>query len=80
MVNGMGRDRDAAPALLQRFTSGVTHLVRLAGWAAAPAIAGLLMAGTSLAAPLVVGATLKIVYDIVLWRAFRNLRPPEEMR
>ena len=61
------------------FASGVTHLVRLAGWAVAPAIAGLLMTGTSLAAPLVVGAALKIVYDIVLWRAFRNLHPPEEL-
>jgi predicted MFS family arabinose efflux permease len=61
------------------FASGVTHLVRLAGWAVAPAIAGLLMTGTSLAAPLVVGAALKIVYDIVLWRAFRNLHPPEEV-
>jgi MFS family permease len=62
------------------FASGITHLVRLAGWAVAPAIAGLLMTGTSLAAPLVVGAMLKITYDIVLWRAFRNLRPPEEVR
>jgi len=62
------------------FASGITHLVRLAGWAVAPAIAGLLMTGASLAAPLVVGAMLKITYDIALWRAFRNLRPPEEMR
>jgi MFS family permease len=60
------------------FASGITHLVRMAGWAVAPAIAGLLMTGTSLAAPLVVGASLKILYDLVLWRAFRKLRPPEE--
>jgi MFS family permease len=60
------------------FASGITHLVRMAGWALAPAVAGLLMTGTSLAAPLVVGAALKILYDIVLWRAFRKLRPPEE--
>ncbi|HEV7608430.1 MAG TPA: MFS transporter [Steroidobacteraceae bacterium] len=61
------------------FASGITHLVRMAGWAVAPAFAGLLMTGTSLAAPLLVGATLKILYDIVLWRAFRKLRPPEEV-
>ena len=61
------------------FAAGVTHLVRLAGWAVAPAVAGLLMSGTSMAAPLVVGASLKIIYDIVLWRAFRKLRPPEEV-
>jgi len=60
------------------FASGVTHLVRMAGWAVAPAFAGLLMTGTSLAAPLVVGAALKIAYDLLLWRAFRNLKPPEE--
>ena len=60
------------------FASGITHLVRLAGWACAPAFAGLLMSGTSLAVPLYVGAGMKILYDIALWRAFRRARPPEE--
>jgi MFS family permease len=60
------------------FASGITHLVRMAGWAVAPALAGVLMTGTSLAAPLIAGGLLKILYDIVLWRAFRKLRPPEE--
>ena len=36
--------------------SGVTNLVRLAGWAAAPAIGGDLMEGFLLAVPLIVGA------------------------
>lgn len=58
--------------------SGVTHLVRLAGWAVAPAFAGLLMRGTSLATPLVVGAAMKIGYDLLLYAAFRRHRPPEE--
>jgi hypothetical protein len=60
------------------FASGVTHLVRLAGWAVAPAFAGLLMAGQSLAVPIYVGAGMKIFYDLALWRAFRKVRPPEE--
>ena len=60
------------------FASGVTHLVRLGGWAIAPAIAGLLMSGGSLALPLFVGAGMKITYDLTLWRSFRRLRPPEE--
>jgi MFS family permease len=60
------------------FASGITHLVRLAGWAIAPAFAGLLMSGQSLAMPIYVGAALKIFYDIALWRAFRGVRPPEE--
>ena len=58
--------------------SGVTHLVRVAAWAVAPGFAGLLMAGVSPALPLVVGAGLKIAYDVALWRAFRHVRPPEE--
>ena len=40
--------------------SGVTNLVRLGGWAASPFVAGALMTGDSLAAPLVVGAAMKL--------------------
>ncbi|HSD27063.1 MAG TPA: MFS transporter, partial [Vicinamibacteria bacterium] len=58
--------------------SGVTHLVRLAGWAIAPSFAGILMEGVALMVPLLVGAALKVCYDFLLWRAFRHLRPPEE--
>lgn len=60
------------------FASGVTHLVRLGGWAVAPAFAGWLMQGLALAAPLVAGAGMKIAYDLMLWRAFRHIKPPEE--
>ncbi len=58
--------------------SGVTHLVRMAAWSVAPSFAGLFMQGVSLATPLFVGAGMKIVYDVLLYRAFRGLRPPEE--
>lgn len=61
------------------FASGVTHLVRLAGWAIAPGIAGYLMSGSNLALPLLIGAGMKIAYDVMLWRAFRRVRPPEEL-
>ena len=57
--------------------AGATHIVRLATWAVAPAAAGLFMEG-ALATPLVLGAGLKIAYDLLLYRAFRKLRPPEE--
>jgi MFS family permease len=60
------------------FASGVTHLVRLVGWALAPAAAGLLMRGLSLGAPLFFGAAMKIAYDVLLFAAFRKARPPEE--
>ena len=60
------------------FASGVTHIVRLASWAAAPAFAGLFMRGASLGAPLLIGAGMKIAYDVLLFGAFRSVRPPEE--
>ena len=60
------------------FASGVTYLVRLTGWAVAPAFAGLLMRGTSLTWPLWIGAGMKITYDVLLYLAFRHQPPPEE--
>ena len=58
--------------------SGVTNLVRLGAWAVAPSFAGLIMTGDRLYLPLVIGAVMKISYDVLLWRAFRAVRPPEE--
>ena len=62
------------------FASGITNLVRLASWAVAPAFAGMLMNGDSLYLPLVIGAGMKIAYDVMLWRAFSGVRPPEEIQ
>jgi MFS family permease len=58
--------------------SGLTSLVRLGAWAVAPSFAGLFMESGAFAAPLVAGAAMKITYDLLLWRAFRGVRPPEE--
>jgi MFS family permease len=58
--------------------SGVVNLVRLGAWAAGAGVAGVVMEHVSLATPLVLGATIKIVYDVLLYLAFRRLRPPEE--
>src|SRR6185503_13027600 len=60
------------------FASGITNLVRLAAWAVAPMFAGALMTNDSMHLPLVIGAAMKISYDLLLWRAFRGVRPPEE--
>lgn len=60
------------------FASGVTNLVRLGGWAVAPLFAGLLMREVDLYLPLLIGAGMKIAYDLLLWRAFRGVPPPEE--
>jgi MFS family permease len=60
------------------FASGVTTLVRSAGWAIGPLFASALMTGNSLAVPLATGAALKIGYDILLYRSFIKIKPPEE--
>jgi MFS family permease len=62
------------------FASGLTHLVRMGGWAVGPAFAGLFMQGVSLLAPLILGAAMKIGYDGMLYAAFRRIRPPEEAK
>lgn len=58
--------------------SGITHLVRVGAWAVGPPFAGLFMQGLSLASPLVIAAGMKIGYDVLLFAAFRKLKPPEE--
>lgn len=58
--------------------SGVTNLVRVGAWAVAPLLAGLTTSPRSLFVPLILGAGLKISYDVVLYLAFRRVRPPEE--
>ena len=58
--------------------SGITHLVRVGGWAVAPSLAGMFMGQFALATPLYIGAAMKIAYDLLLYGAFRRLKPPEE--
>ncbi|HEX5129450.1 MAG TPA: MFS transporter [Usitatibacter sp.] len=58
--------------------AGATSLVRSTGWAAAPVFAGMLMTAGGLGLPLVFAGVTKIAYDLMLWREFRKLKPPEE--
>ena len=58
--------------------AGLTSLVRSGGWAAAPFFAGLMMQGGGLGLPLVFAGITKIAYDLLLWREFRKVKPPEE--
>jgi MFS family permease len=59
--------------------SGITSLVRSAGWAAAPVLAGLMMQAGGLGVPLLFAGVTKISYDFLLWREFRRVKPPEEL-
>jgi len=55
------------------FASGVTNLARNIFWAIGSSVAGFLMQNVAFSAPLVIGG-----YDLLLYRAFRKLKPPEE--
>jgi predicted MFS family arabinose efflux permease len=67
------------PPSARTYASGMTNVTRNAGWAVGPLIGGSVMQHLSLAAPLFIGGTLKIVYDIALYRSFRHLKAPEEV-
>jgi MFS family permease len=59
--------------------AGVTGIARSLGVAASPLIAAPLLIGSAFTgAPFVIAGTLKIVYDVLLYRRFQALRPPEE--
>ena len=58
--------------------AGITNLTRSVAWAVSPMIGGSLMGAVSLSAPLLVAPAMKITYDLLLYRAFRRSRPPEE--
>ena len=60
------------------YASGITNITRTGAWAVASALSGLIMQRLAFSAPLVIGGTLKILYDLLLYRDFRHLKPPEE--
>ena len=55
-----------------------TNTARAAAQAASPAISGPAVAAAGSGVPFVLGAGLKIVYDLLLYREFRSVRTPEE--
>jgi MFS family permease len=64
--------------------AGVTGIARTAGTSISPLIAGPLIAGPLIAVPglaavpFLLAGGLKIVYDLLLWRAFRSTPAPED--
>ena len=59
--------------------AGVTGIARSLGVAASPLIAAPILVGSAFTgAGFVISGTLKIVYDLLLYRRFRALQPPEE--
>jgi MFS family permease len=66
------------PRSSRPYASSMTNVTRNAGWAVGPLVGGIAMQHLALAAPLLIGGSLKILYDLALYRSFRHLRPPEE--
>lgn len=66
------------PAHERAWAAGISQLARAGGRMISPALAGAAMQAGALWLPLAAGATLKIIYDLLMWRAFRSVKPPEE--
>lgn len=62
----------------QTVAAGMSTLGRQGGQMSAPYLSGVLVAYSLTNAPLIFGGLVKIVYDLLLWQQFRNVRPPEE--
>ena len=60
------------------FASGITNLARNLFWAIGSGVGGVMMQILTFSAPLLVGGGVKVAYDLLLYRSFRSLKPPEE--
>jgi MFS family permease len=59
--------------------SGVTAIARSVGAAISPSLTGIFLSVPALlSAPFFLAGGLKIIYDLLLYRSFRRLPPPEE--
>jgi MFS family permease len=59
--------------------AGVTGIARTVGASISPSISSVLVAGAATAAiPFFLAGGLKILYDLLIYRDFRSVRPPDE--
>ena len=58
--------------------AGITGIARSVGSSIAPALAGIMLNAGWLSAPFITAGTLKIIYDLALYRSFVKIKPPEE--
>jgi MFS family permease len=59
--------------------SGVTSIARSVGAAISPSLTGVFLSVPMLiSAPFFLSGGLKIIYDLLLYRSFRKIKPPEE--
>ncbi len=59
--------------------SGITAIARSVGAAVSPVLSGMFLANAAwLSLPFYIGGGLKVVYDLLLYRSFKAVKPPEE--
>ena len=60
--------------------NGVTNIARTTASALSPGVTGALFSagGIGLSAPFLIAGGLKLIYDFLLYRSFKSLKPPEE--
>ena len=61
------------------WAAGISQLARAGGRMVSPVLAGAAMQAGALWLPLAAGAAIKIVYDVLVWREFREIKAPEEL-
>ena len=60
-------------------TAGITNTVRTVASAFAPILTGAAFGAAALGVPFFVAGGLKIVYDVLIFQTFKDVRPPEEL-
>lgn len=60
-------------------TAGITNVARSVATAASPILTGVAFSVAALGLPFIVAGGLKIVYDVLVFRTFRGVHPPEEL-
>jgi MFS family permease len=58
--------------------AGLTSTTRTVSSSLSPSLAGYALANLWLGTPLAAAGTLKLAYDLLIYRSFRKVRPPEE--
>ncbi|MBA2370484.1 MAG: MFS transporter [Chloroflexi bacterium] len=59
-------------------TAGLTNVARTASSAVAPLLTGYAFSVAALGLPFLLAGAIKVGYDLLVYAAFRNVRPPEE--
>jgi MFS family permease len=58
--------------------SGLTNSIRTVSSSVSPSLAGYALANFWIGTPLAAAGILKLTYDFLIYKVFRNVRPPEE--